>query len=349
MKLTNLAVYFSVFVSLGQCTKQCGPGSVYIYSPGQTKQIVNQKNNQNAPLLTVQDTQLVLEQLSGMDTTDQSDAQVNQIVNDAKKAMKSQDQKPIILAIDNMEPMTQDMFCTFRIDQSPDTEYYLNLFRALGGNDQSTDGMAQLEALAQGEDVGSGPKTIHVSNLNRHGDDFKCREYHSDSAKLASLIEKVIETHSSRTVVVISLSKDSCAVEHKRMRTRGHLIAKRDDFVVNRDKKPAAPRGPFSSKEQCEELTKNCAGHGSCVPMGRAESQKSKYHCACKSTYNKAKKQTTYWAGSACEKIDVSVATQMFLWTGIVAVFVIGSAIKLMFSINQEPLPGILDLGKSEQ
>lgn len=387
MKWARATVYFAAIAGLGQCSRHsqsdnCGSASVYIHRPEtdihqQQQQYRSGQDDDNVPQLSVQDTQLVLEQLAGVDHESRLQdgyqaARIGQILQSSgttttatKDSSKSQD-APVIIVIDNMEDMAKDMFCTFKMDRSPSSEYYLDLFRSLeNGHNQNSqievevdgednnDGLEHLEKLSRDQTLTS--KMVHVRTLSKYHNNNKDNneDYGVEARRIARLVEQTIETHSTSPVVVISLSPNTChcggsghSKKNMMARTHGHRVSKRDDLIVSTKKNKKVSTGPFSSQEQCEELTNGCSGHGSCVPVSKA--QKTQFHCVCSSTFNDDKKQTTYWAGSSCEKIDVSVPTQMFLWTGIGTVLVIAAAIKLMFSINSEPLPGILDLGKRE-
>lgn len=93
----------------------------------------------------------------------------------------------------------------------------------------------------------------------------------------------------------------------------------------------------FESEDACNAATNKCSSHGKCVKSG------SIWSCACKPSFNKETSKTTKWVGYDCSKKDVSVEANLFLWTtlGMLVLFVGG--IKLMNSIGNEPLPGVLD------
>jgi hypothetical protein len=97
----------------------------------------------------------------------------------------------------------------------------------------------------------------------------------------------------------------------------------------------------YSSLEKCEASTNSCSGHGSCE-----KTSSGSYQCVCQNTYDAERKKTTKWGGNACQKKDVSVETQLFLWTGLGIILTIGAGLSLLYSVGSEPLPGILSVAK---
>ncbi|CAI5760320.1 unnamed protein product [Candida verbasci] len=93
----------------------------------------------------------------------------------------------------------------------------------------------------------------------------------------------------------------------------------------------------FESKESCESNTNNCNSHGACSET------KGAWQCVCKSTYNEDAKKTTHWVGPTCAKIDVSTEANLFLWTSIFLLVLLVGGIKVLVSIGNDPLPGVLD------
>jgi hypothetical protein len=59
----------------------------------------------------------------------------------------------------------------------------------------------------------------------------------------------------------------------------------------------------FTSEEICSNSTDSCSGHGTCVEANRAG--RTCFTCACEDTQDSAGR-TQYWAGSKCERKDVS-------------------------------------------
>ncbi|ODV95042.1 hypothetical protein PACTADRAFT_50865 [Pachysolen tannophilus NRRL Y-2460] len=92
----------------------------------------------------------------------------------------------------------------------------------------------------------------------------------------------------------------------------------------------------FLSEESCLLSTSSCSNHGVCSKVGNC------YSCVCSASYNKTTKSTTYWQGFNCSKKDVSVEFNLFLWFTIFMTIALVAGIKLMFSIGNEELPGVL-------
>jgi len=64
----------------------------------------------------------------------------------------------------------------------------------------------------------------------------------------------------------------------------------------------------FTSKEVCSNSTDSCSGHGTCAQAIRAG--RTCFACVCEASKN-SNDQTQYWAGSKCERKDVSGYVQI--------------------------------------
>lgn len=93
----------------------------------------------------------------------------------------------------------------------------------------------------------------------------------------------------------------------------------------------------YGSEDACEVATNSCNSHGKCRQNGEY------WSCLCEPSFNKTTSKTTTWVGYDCSKKDVSVEANLFLWTTIALVVLLVGGIKLMFSIGNQPLPGVLD------
>ncbi|VVT56109.1 uncharacterized protein SAPINGB_P004820 [Magnusiomyces paraingens] len=185
---------------------------------------------------------------------------------------------------------------------------------------ESLDVMLQNSKYAQSYEKAVGKISKAINNLADHVDDANLRLMVVAAPRDAC-------TNKQETLLKPCSSKSGLK---KRSSTRSTIVAK-----------------SFPSIEACETATGNCTGHGACIKTGTAlDGETPVYGCACQASYNADKKQTTRYGGAACQKVDISVPTQMFLWSGIALVFAGAAAIKLVYSIDAEPLPGILNLGK---
>ncbi|RCK65614.1 hypothetical protein Cantr_01169 [Candida viswanathii] len=93
----------------------------------------------------------------------------------------------------------------------------------------------------------------------------------------------------------------------------------------------------YGTEDACEVATNSCNSHGKCRQNGET------WSCLCEPSFNKTTSKTTTWVGYDCSKKDVSVEANLFLWTSIALVVLLVGGIKLMFSIGNQPLPGVLD------
>lgn len=100
----------------------------------------------------------------------------------------------------------------------------------------------------------------------------------------------------------------------------------------------------FSSEDACMSTTRACTSHGKCVKL------KSKcWSCLCSPSYDKKLKKTTKWTGHDCFKKDVSIETNLFLWSGLGLLVFITGGIKMLLSMGSEGLPDILDAAISNK
>ncbi|KAF2859070.1 hypothetical protein K470DRAFT_259239 [Piedraia hortae CBS 480.64] len=121
-----------------------------------------------------------------------------------------------------------------------------------------------------------------------------------------------------------------------------------------RDQDPLAPaatgsssaphKGPshgslcFASIEACEKDTGSCSGHGNCI-------QSAPGCFACKCAAKKDGKRTTYWAGTKCDKVDVSVQFWLIALFTVGLIGVISFAIGEVYALGNEKLPSVIGAG----
>ncbi|KAI6809426.1 hypothetical protein KC327_g11614 [Hortaea werneckii] len=113
----------------------------------------------------------------------------------------------------------------------------------------------------------------------------------------------------------------------------------------------------FASLSACEEMTRNCSGHGSCYKKftDNSASDTSRYRdcyvCGCKATVKETSsdggKTKTYWGGSACQKRDVSVEFWMLALFSVGFIFLISFAVGSVWEMGGEELPSVIGAGVS--
>lgn len=127
--------------------------------------------------------------------------------------------------------------------------------------------------------------------------------------------------------MIIAAPADVCLNQQMNMVKRiseskaSSSLVKRDGTLIPKEKKKRVT-GPFNSVAACETATKNCSGRGTCVKTGygfNGTANVPVYGCACDAIpiITDGKVNTLRFAGVSCQKKDVSVEFNMFLWTGI--------------------------------
>ncbi|KAK0528052.1 hypothetical protein OC834_004191 [Tilletia horrida] len=117
-----------------------------------------------------------------------------------------------------------------------------------------------------------------------------------------------------------------------------------DDGGVNPLLKGKIPREKdfvgkcFRSEKDLNAATKECSGRGS-GRQSRAGGAVC-WRCVCKP--DRREGRVTYFAGEACQKIDVSGPFVLLASTTFVLILVIGAAVGLLFRQGQEDLPSTL-------
>lgn len=211
------------------------------------------------------------------------------------------------------------------------------------------DDVARLEALMKNGLEAGEVALLRLESLDIMLQNRKYAEYYQNAVnKLSATIHKLADQVPSSDLRLMVIASPSDACTNKQVNLLKHACSptsKLSKRSVSEQK--ASTLGPYKSVEACEVATKSCSGHGSCVKVGTAlDGETSVYGCACAASYNEEKKQTTRYGGYACQKIDISVPTQMFLWSGVALLLTGIAGVKLLYSIDAEPLPGILNIGK---
>ncbi|KAI0368284.1 hypothetical protein BV20DRAFT_948407 [Pilatotrama ljubarskyi] len=110
--------------------------------------------------------------------------------------------------------------------------------------------------------------------------------------------------------------------------------------------RPAEPIDSIStchtSADVCANSTNSCSGHGECVAATKAG--KTCFVCACGVTTD-AKGRKEQWAGSACERKDVSGPFVLLAGTTVTLLLLVGGSIALLTAVGDQKLPSTLTGG----
>lgn len=108
----------------------------------------------------------------------------------------------------------------------------------------------------------------------------------------------------------------------------------------------------YPSLASCNDITRNCTGHGACslkYTDNSPDPPKKCYACSCSPTVRTTdgKTQTTYWGGPACQKRDVSMQFWLIALFSVGMVGLISFAIGQVMSMGGEELPSVIGAGVS--
>ncbi|KAH8993328.1 hypothetical protein EDB86DRAFT_2929966 [Lactarius hatsudake] len=119
-------------------------------------------------------------------------------------------------------------------------------------------------------------------------------------------------------------------------------VQKRQDQSPLPPDTPLPPVGSdtlcFVSEEICSNSTDSCSGHGACVQANKAG--RTCFVCACEASKDDGR--TEYWAGSKCERKDVSGPFVLITGTVVALILIIVGSISLLSSVGNQPLPSVL-------
>ncbi|CDO69154.1 hypothetical protein BN946_scf185042.g56 [Trametes cinnabarina] len=98
----------------------------------------------------------------------------------------------------------------------------------------------------------------------------------------------------------------------------------------------------YSSVDVCGNATNACSGHGQCLEATKAG--KTCFVCACSITTDE-KGRKEQWAGSACERKDVSGPFVLLAGTTVTLLLLVGGSIALLTAVGDQKLPSTLTGG----
>mmetsp|Transcript_4376 Transcript_4376/g.4815 ORF Transcript_4376/g.4815 Transcript_4376/m.4815 type:complete len:418 (+) Transcript_4376:1570-2823(+) len=131
-------------------------------------------------------------------------------------------------------------------------------------------------------------------------------------------------------------------VDNKNKHLSNHLQKRGQElneiFKESNVNKRASNNGAcFSSEDACKVGTSSCNSHGKCTKI-----KSGCWSCACAATLDESKTKSTNWSGYDCSKKDVSSEANLLLWTGLTLLILFIGGIKLLYSVGNESLPGVL-------
>jgi hypothetical protein len=108
----------------------------------------------------------------------------------------------------------------------------------------------------------------------------------------------------------------------------------------------------FPALDECKSVTKNCTGHGTCLKVfsSGGESKVEQYSCICNPTIETNKNgeiSTHYWAGYACQKIDVSTPFWLLAGTAVFLLTAVSLGLGMLYTMGNEELPSVIGAGVS--
>ncbi|KAI9507488.1 hypothetical protein F5148DRAFT_113150 [Russula earlei] len=95
----------------------------------------------------------------------------------------------------------------------------------------------------------------------------------------------------------------------------------------------------FTSEEICSNSTDSCSGHGACTKALKAG--RTCFACVCEATKDSSGR-TQHWAGSKCERRDVSGTFVLIVGTVITLILIVVGSITLLYGVGSQPLPSVL-------
>jgi len=90
----------------------------------------------------------------------------------------------------------------------------------------------------------------------------------------------------------------------------------------------------FASKEECDQKTNNCSGHGTCE--SKSKRNPGCYSCVC------SKDGLKKYGGFSCEAEDISIDFQLLFWSSVMLILILIFVVGIMFNIKSDiPMVGV--------
>jgi len=108
----------------------------------------------------------------------------------------------------------------------------------------------------------------------------------------------------------------------------------------------------YDSVSSCMKTTGNCTGHGECLRLFAekdGDRTNEVFGCVCnKPSVRENKdgsKKTTYYGGSACQKVDVSGPFWLLAGTTVFLITILSFGLGVLYSMGNEELPSVIGAG----
>lgn len=108
----------------------------------------------------------------------------------------------------------------------------------------------------------------------------------------------------------------------------------------------------YGSVDSCMKTTRNCTSHGECLRLfveKDGEKTNEIFGCVCnKPSVRKNKdgsEKTTYYGGSACQKVDVSGPFWLLAGTTVFLITILSFGLGILYSMGNEELPSVIGAG----
>ncbi|PVH15987.1 uncharacterized protein CXQ87_003849 [Candidozyma duobushaemuli] len=192
--------------------------------------------------------------------------------------------------------------------------------------------LIQLKTVEAGEKAVVFAQSVSLLSIGRKiGYDSKT--YQLSKKALGDVL---IELQNKFDVIVVAVGLDEVLHETQQadLEKRGAELESLFSTFEKRESGAAC----FSDEAACNSATSNCSSHGACK-----EIKKKCWQCACKASYDKKKSKTTNWSGFDCGKKDISATAHLLLWTSVALILSVAAGVKLLFSMGDDALPGVLE------
>ena len=167
--------------------------------------------------------------------------------------------------------------------------------------------------VSVGKKIGFESKTYQVSN---------------------SVVSRILEDLSQDFDMIVFVSSSKSAPDAEKFSKRDSELKE----IFKRVESGKKAGSCFTTEEACQVSTSNCNSHGVCTKL-----YKDCWSCLCSPTFDKKLQKTTKWSGYDCNKKNIAAEANLFLWTGLALLIFFVGGIKLLVSVGNEPLPGVLD------